>query len=119
MIEYATLADVKAYLEIAQDVNNHDTKLSIILSAGNKKCEKYTGEPETDEILKYSICKYVEYNFTKKAGVASEKEEGYDISFARDADGQYSDVPPEVLDIWKDYVDEDDEQTYSVSVDLI
>lgn len=103
--EYATLADVKNYLEIAPDVTIHDNKLNIILAAGNQKCTKYIEETNTDALLKYSICRYVEYNYIKKAGVGAEKDEDYNITFARGNNGQFSDVPAEVLEIWKEYID--------------
>lgn len=117
MPQYAELSDVKDYLEISEDITDHDNKLEIILAAGNNKCEKYTDGAEPDDVLKYSLCKYVEYNFTRKTGVESESDSDYNISFAPTGEGEYSDVPLEVLGIWDDYTEDDIED--GIMVDTI
>lgn len=103
-MEYATLAEVKTYLDL-KDIDTYDERLKIILDAGNLKCKQYTGATETDARLRYSICKYVEFNFYRKTGVNAEKDSDFTMEFsAGNQEGKFSDVPAEVLDIWDDYV---------------
>lgn len=119
--EFATLNDVKTYMDdIDQAVTRYDDKLQMILDAGNMKCQSYTGETETDARLKISVCKYVEFNFLRKTGVAQEQDSDFQIKYtAGNAEGKYSDVPAEVLDIWDEYLGGDDENPNSMKVTFI
>lgn len=118
-IEFATLNDVKDYLEIPQDITQYDNKLNMILEAGNMKCQDYTEKIETDARLKISVCKYVEFNFSRKTGVNSEKDSDFTMEYtAGNAEGKYSDVPAEVLDIWDEYIENEDDSS-SMKISLI
>lgn len=122
IIEFATLTDVKDYMEIEQDITRFNNKLNMILAAGNMKCGSYTGETATDARLKVSVCKYVEFNYYRKTGVTQEQDSDFQMKYtAGNAEGKYSDVPAEVLDIWNEYLgdDDQDESANSMSVDFI
>jgi hypothetical protein len=122
MIEFATLNDIKDYLEIPQEITEYDSKLSMLLAAGNSKCEKVTGESETDPVLKVSVCKYVDFNFSRKTGAESESDKDSSVKYkVEDQFGRFSDVPAEVMSIWEDYIDGDEEEKGqgTISVDLI
>jgi hypothetical protein len=122
MIEFATLNDVKDYLEIPQEITEYDSKLSMLLAAGNSKCEKVTGELEADPVLKVSVCKYVDFNFSRKTGAESESDEDSSVKYkVENQFGRFSDVPAEVMSIWEDYIDGDEEENGqgTISVDLI
>ena len=122
MVEFATLSDVKDYLEIPQEIDDYNSKLEMLLAAGNSKCEKVTGELQTDPVLKVSVCKYVDFNFSRKTGAESESDEDSSVKYnVKNQFGQFSDVPAEVMDMWEDYVDEENEEDSgsTISVDLI
>jgi len=122
MVEFATLSEVKDYLEIPEEINQYDKKLEMLLAAGNSKCEKVTRELQTDPVLKVSVCKYVDFNFSRKTGAESESDEDSSVKYnVKNQFGQFSDVPAEVMDMWEDYVDEENEEDSgsTISVDLI
>ena len=94
----------------------------MLLAAGNSKCEKITGESTTDPVLKVSVCKYVDFNFSRKTGAESESDDDSSVKYnVKNQFGQFSDVPAEVMDMWEDYVDEEDEEGSgsTISVDMI
>jgi hypothetical protein len=121
MVEFATLSEVKDYLEIPEEINQYDKKLEMLLAAGNTKCGKVTGESTTDPVLKVSLCKYVDFNFSRKTGAESESDEDSSVKYnVKNQFGQFSDVPAEVMTIWEDYLDGDEEETGStITVDSI
>jgi uncharacterized membrane protein YukC len=112
-VEYASLSEVKSYLEIPQDMSQYDTKLQIILDGINGDIEEYTGEEQTNSRLKRAACKWAEYDWKKTTGAQSESDSDYSVKFSDE------DIPLDVKRILDRYVDEDDEGGGGITIETL
>lgn len=105
MVEYATLEESKDYLEIPEQMNKYDSKISIILSAINQEISEITKDNPVDSRLKLATLKALEYNTIKKTGSEKEKDGEVTIEFKSDVF-----IPASVMSIISKYAPKEDEK---------
>lgn len=96
---YATLDEVKEYMEIDNSITKWDYKFNLILNAINSKIAKLTNNHTPNDELKLAICMTVDTLASRKAGSIEEKEGDITIKFSKDII-----IPDSVISFISDYI---------------